>query len=155
MFGNLPDFLPFIKAGRIKAIGTTYLTRAPLAPEIPTIAEQGYPKFETDSWYGLVAPSSMSKAAIERMNQVVNRTLQEPGVKKSLGDRGIEIIGGTPEKFKEHIQSEIAKYERIVKSSIDFWGSRYVSCFQFCGWRLSLHTKRISVLRWCGIGTRI
>ena len=117
MFGNLPDFLPFIKAGRIKAIGTTYLTRAPLAPEIPTIAEQGYPKFETDSWYGLVAPSSTSKAAIERMNQVVNRTLQEPGVKKSLGDRGIEIIGGTPAKFQEHIQAEIAKYERIVKSS--------------------------------------
>jgi tripartite-type tricarboxylate transporter receptor subunit TctC len=51
------------------------------------------------------------------MNQVMNRTLQEPGVKKSLGDRGIEIIGGTPAKFKEHIQSEITKYERIVKSS--------------------------------------
>ena len=64
-----------------------------------------------------MAPASTSKAAIERMNQVVNRTLQEPGVKKSLGDRGIEIIGGTPAKFKEHIQSEIAKYERIVKSS--------------------------------------
>jgi tripartite-type tricarboxylate transporter receptor subunit TctC len=48
---------------------------------------------------------------------VINRTLQEPAVKKNLGDRGIEIIGGTPAKFKEHIQSEITKYERIVKSS--------------------------------------
>jgi len=117
MFGNLPDFLPYIKSGKIKAIGTTYLTRAPLAPEIPTIAEQGFPTFETDSWYGIVAPSSMTKDAVDRMNQVINRALQDPAVKKNLGDRGIEIIGGTPAKFQEHIQSEILKYERIVKSA--------------------------------------
>lgn len=117
MFGNLPDFLPYIKSGKIKAIGTTYLTRAPLAPEIPTIAEQGFPTFETDSWYGIVAPSSMTKDAVDRMNQVINKALQDPAVKKNLGDRGIEIIGGTPAKFQEHIQSEILKYERIVKSA--------------------------------------
>lgn len=117
MFGNLPDFLPYIKSGKIKAIGTTYLTRAPLAPEIPTIAEQGFPSFETDSWYGIVAPSSMTKDAVDRMNQVINKALQDPAVKKNLGDRGIEIIGGTPAKFQEHIQSEILKYERIVKSA--------------------------------------
>ena len=117
MFGNLPDFLPYIKSGKIKAIGTTYLTRAPLAPEIPTIAEQGFPTFETDSWYGIVAPSSMTKDAVDKMNQAVNKALQDPAVKKNLGDRGIEIIGGTPAKFQEHIQSEILKYERIVKSA--------------------------------------
>jgi tripartite-type tricarboxylate transporter receptor subunit TctC len=117
MFGNLPDFLPYIKSGKIKAIGTTYLTRAPLAPEIPTIAEQGFPSFETDSWYGIVAPSSMTKDAVDRMNQAINKALQDPAVKKNFGDRGIEIIGGTPAKFQEHIQSEIVKYERIVKSA--------------------------------------
>jgi tripartite-type tricarboxylate transporter receptor subunit TctC len=117
MFGNLPDFLPYIKSGKIKAIGTTYLTRAPLAPEIPTIAEQGFPTFETDSWYGIVAPSSMTKDAVDKMNQAINKALQDPAVKKNFGDRGIEIIGGTPAKFQEHIQSEILKYERLVKSS--------------------------------------
>ena len=117
MFGNLPDFLPHIKSGKIKAIGTTYLTRAPLAPEIPTIAEQGYPTFETDSWYGIVAPSGMTKDAVDRMNQAINKALQEPAVKKNFSDRGIEIIGGSPAKFQEHIQSEILKYERIVKST--------------------------------------
>ena len=117
MFGNLPDFLPYIKSGKIKAIGTTYLTRAPLAPEIPTIAEQGFPSFETDSWYGIVAPSSMTKDAVDRMNQAINKALQDPAVKKNFGDRGIEIIGGTPAKFQEHIQSEIQKYERIVKTA--------------------------------------
>ena len=117
MFGNLPDFLPHIKSGKIKAIGSTYLTRAPLAPEIPTIAEQGYPTFETDSWYGIVAPSGMTKDAVDRMNQAINKALQEPAVKKNFSDRGIEIIGGSPAKFQEHIQSEIMKYERIVKST--------------------------------------
>jgi tripartite-type tricarboxylate transporter receptor subunit TctC len=117
MFGNLPDFLPYIKSGKIKAIGTTYLTRAPLAPEIPTIAEQGFPTFETDSWYGIVAPSGMSKDAVDRMNQAINKALQDPAVKKNFGDKGIEIIGGTPAKFQEHIQAEILKYERIVKSA--------------------------------------
>jgi tripartite-type tricarboxylate transporter receptor subunit TctC len=117
MFGNLPDFLPHIKSGKLKAIGTTYLTRAPLAPEIPTIAEQGFPKFETDSWYGIIAPASLSKDAVDKVNSTINRALQDPVVKKNLSDRGIEIIGGTPVKFGEHIQSEIAKYAQIVKTS--------------------------------------
>ncbi len=117
MFGNLPDFLPYIKSGKIKAIGTTYLTRAPLAPEIPTIAEQGFPTFETDSWYGIVAPSSMTKDALDKMNLAINKALQDPVVKKNFSDRGIEVIGGSPAKFQDHIQSEILKYERIVKST--------------------------------------
>lgn len=117
MFGNLPDFLPHIKSGKLKAIGTTYLTPAPLAPEIPTIAEQGFPKFETDSWYGIVAPASLSKDAVDKVNSAINRALQDPAIKKSFSERGIEIIGGTPAKFGEHIQAEIAKYAQIVKAS--------------------------------------
>ena len=117
MFGNLPDFLSHIRSGKLKAIGTTYLTRAPLAPEIPTIAEQGFPTFETDSWYGIVAPSGLSRAVVDQMNAQINRALQEPAVKKNFADRGIEIIGGSPARFGEHIQTEIAKYAQIVKVS--------------------------------------
>jgi len=117
MFGNLPDLLPHLRSGKLKGLGTTYLTRAPLAPEIPTIAEQGFPRFETDSWYGIVAPSSMPKESVEKVNLAINRALEDPAIKKNLSDRGIEIIGGTPAKFGEHLQSEIAKYARIVKSA--------------------------------------
>jgi tripartite-type tricarboxylate transporter receptor subunit TctC len=117
MFGNLPDFLPYIKSGKLKAIGTTYLTRAPLAPDIPTIAEQGFPKFETDSWYGIIAPATMPKDRIDKVNSAINAALQDSAVKKNFADRGIEIIGGTPAKFGEHIQSEIVKYAQIVKTS--------------------------------------
>lgn len=117
MFGNLPDFMPHIKSGKIKALGTTYLTRAPLAPEIPTIAEQGLPKFETDSWYGIIAPVSTPQIAIDRMNASFNKSLQDPAVKRNLAERGIEIIGGTPAAFGQHLNTEVAKYAEIVKTS--------------------------------------
>ncbi len=117
MFGNLPDFLPHIRSGKLKALGTTYLTRAPLAPEIPTVAEQGFPGFETDSWYGVIAPASMPKDIVERIAAAVNRALDDPATQRNLADRGIEKIGGTSTRLGEHIRAEIAKYAKIVRDS--------------------------------------
>ena len=114
MFGNLPDFLPYIRAGRLKAFGTTFQQRVAQARDIPTIAEQGYPKFETDSWYGIVAPASAAKDAVARMNSEFNRALSDPATRNTLIERGLELIGGTPEKFGDHIRGEIAKYAGIV-----------------------------------------
>ena len=117
MFGNLPDFLPHIRAGRLKAYGTTFLKRVAQAPELPTIAEQGFPRFETDSWYGMVAPAAMPKEVVARMNAEVNRALSEPALRAALTERGLEPIGGTPERFGEHIRREIAKYAGIVRTA--------------------------------------
>ncbi len=117
MFGNLPDFLPHIRSGKLKALGTTYLTRAPLAPEIPTVAEQGFPGFETDSWYGVIAPASMPKDIVERIAMAVNRALDDPATQRNLADRGIEKIGGSSAQLGEHIRAEIAKYAKIVRDS--------------------------------------
>ena len=117
MFGNLPDFLSHIRSGKLRALGTTYLTRAPLAPEIPTIAEQGLPTFETDSWYGIIAPAATPKEALERLNLTLRQALAQPGVQQNLRERGIEIIGGTAAEFGAHLQREIAKYAEIVKTS--------------------------------------
>ena len=117
MFGNLPDFLSHIRSGKLRALGTTYLTRAPLAPEIPTIAEQGLPTFETDSWYGIIAPATTPKEALERLNLTLRQALAQPGVQQNLRERGIEIIGGTAAEFGAHLQREIAKYAEIVKTS--------------------------------------
>jgi len=117
MFGNLPDFLSHIRSGKLRALGTPYLTRAPLAPEIPTIAEQGLPTFETDSWYGIIAPAATPKEALERLNLTLRQALAQPGVQQNLRERGIEIIGGTAAEFGAHLQREIAKYAEIVKTS--------------------------------------
>jgi len=115
MFGNLPDFMPQIRAGRLKAYGTTFLHRVPQANDIPTIAEQGYSGFETDSWYGIVAPVATGKDAVARMNAEFNRCLADPALRSTLVERGLEPLGGTPEQFGAHIRSEIAKYAQIVK----------------------------------------
>ena len=117
MFGNLPDFLPHVRSGKLKALGTTYLVRAPLAPEIPTVAEQGFPGFETDSWYGIVAPASMPREIVERINAAINRALDDAGINRNLAERGIEKIGGSRERLGEHIRAEIAKYAKIVRDS--------------------------------------
>ena len=117
MFGNLPDFLPYIRAGKLKAYGTTFQQRVAQARDIPTIAEQGYPKFETDSWYGIVAPAAAPKEAIARMNAEFNRALSDPALRNTLTERGLEVIGGTPEEFGDHIRNEIAKYAQIVRQS--------------------------------------
>jgi tripartite-type tricarboxylate transporter receptor subunit TctC len=117
MFGNLPDFLPYVRSGKLKPLGTTFLTRVPQAPDIPTIAEQGYPKFETDSWYGIVAPAATPREVVARMNAEFNRALADPAARKIMDERGLEAIGGSVEKFGAHITSEIVKYETIVKTA--------------------------------------
>jgi tripartite-type tricarboxylate transporter receptor subunit TctC len=117
MFGNLPDFLPHVRSGKLKALGTTFLTRVPQAPDIPTIAEQGYPKFETDSWYGILAPAATPKEVVARMNAEFNKVLADPAIRKGMDERGLEPIGGSIEKFGAHISGEIAKYEQVVKQS--------------------------------------
>jgi tripartite-type tricarboxylate transporter receptor subunit TctC len=118
MFGNLPEFLPQIQAGKLKAYGTTYLQRAKLAPDVPTIAEQGFPQFTTDSWYGLVAPSaSTSAAAVARMNAEVNKALAIPALRDSLEKRGLDRLGGTPGQFGQFMRDEIAKYAKLVQQA--------------------------------------
>jgi len=117
MFGNLPDFLPYIQSGKLRGIGTTYLTRAQLAPDIPTIAEQGLPGFETDSWYGIVAPAALPRERRDEMNRLINQALAQTSIRQSLAERGIEVLGGSSEDFGKHINSEIQKYAKIVRES--------------------------------------
>ena len=114
MFGNLPEFLPQIEAGKIKPLGTTYLQRSKFAPGIPTIAEQGFPGFETDSWYGIVAATSMPAAAVERMNAEVNRALSLASFSEELDKRRLDKLGGSVQQFGAFLRSEIAKYAKVV-----------------------------------------
>jgi tripartite-type tricarboxylate transporter receptor subunit TctC len=88
-----------------------------LAPEIPTIAEQGLPTFETDSWYGIIAPANTPQAVVERISLSFNEAMAREGVRQNLRERGIEIIGGTPAEFGQHLKREVAKYAEIVKTS--------------------------------------
>ena len=117
MFGNLPEFLPQIRAGKLRAFGTTYLQRAALAPDLPTIAEQGYPGFETDSWYGLLAPAGVPRDVVSRMNSEIGRALAQAELRDTLVKRGLDPLPGSIDTFAEHLRTEIARYAKVVRDA--------------------------------------
>ena len=117
MFGNLPELLPQVQSGKLRAYGVSTLARAPLAPDMPTIAEQGIDRFETVAWFGLLAPAGMSDAAVARLSEQVKASLESPEVSKSLVDRGLEPIPCSPAVFAEFLRSEVAKYAAVIKQA--------------------------------------
>ena len=116
MFG-VSTVLPHIHAGRLRALATTGAKRSTLLPQVPTIAESGFPRFEATAWYGLLAPASTPQAAIARLNAEAARALKTPEVKERLEAAGFDIVGSTPEAFAAYIKSEIKKWREIVAAS--------------------------------------
>jgi tripartite-type tricarboxylate transporter receptor subunit TctC len=116
-FGTLPSSLPLAKAGRIRALGVTSLTRSPAAPDVPTIAESGYRGFEMAAWYGLMYPAGTPREIIVRLNAATMAVLALPDVKERLVQEGSEPMGNTPAQFGAYIKSEIAKWSAVVKAA--------------------------------------
>jgi tripartite-type tricarboxylate transporter receptor subunit TctC len=117
MFDNLPPSLPQIKAGKLRALAVTSATRAPALPDTPTVAESGLPGFEASSWFGVLAPAGTSPAIVAKLNAEIAKWLASPEAKEKLAAVGANIGGGTPEDFARHIQSETAKWAKVVKES--------------------------------------
>ncbi|HEY7903011.1 MAG TPA: tripartite tricarboxylate transporter substrate binding protein [Casimicrobiaceae bacterium] len=117
MFDNLPSSLALIKAGKLRPIAVTSLTRAAALPDVPTIAESGYPGFEASSWFGLLAPAGTPDAIVTKLNAEGNRWLATPEAKEKLLAQGAIAAGGSPADFKQHIAAETAKWAKVVKQS--------------------------------------
>ncbi len=116
-FVGVPNALANLQAGKIKALAVTSLTRSPLAPEVPTVDEAGVPGYEINVWFGVVGPAGIPRDTVARLNSEINRILQMPDVRERFRNGGVEPVGGTPEKFGEHLHSEIIKWGRVVKES--------------------------------------
>jgi tripartite-type tricarboxylate transporter receptor subunit TctC len=86
-------------------------------PDVPTIAESGFPGFEATTWHGLVAPARTPKAVVDTLNRAFVATLNDPGVRKALTDLGVDVASSTPEEFRAYIKSEIPKWAKIVQAS--------------------------------------
>jgi tripartite-type tricarboxylate transporter receptor subunit TctC len=106
--------LPQVQGGRIKALAITSLRRHPAAPDIPTVEESGLPGFEFVSWYGLWGPKDLPAAITAKVQTAVAAVLAEPEVKVRLTTLGFEAIGSTPDDFAKYIESEMAKYGKII-----------------------------------------
>lgn len=109
--------LPHIQSGAIRPIAITTLKRTAVLPEVPTIAESGFPGFEATTWHALVAPAGTPKDVIAALHQATAATVTDPGVRKALTDLGVDVVGGTPEELRAYLKSEIPKWAQLVKAS--------------------------------------
>lgn len=115
MFDNLPAALPHIKSGGFKPLAVTSLRRNPSLPDVPTMDESGFPKFEAGSWFGLLAPAGTQRPVIERLNAAVVSAMREPALRDRYVAQGFDLNPGTPEQFAEFIAAETVKWSRVVK----------------------------------------
>jgi len=111
-----PAALPFVKTGKLTAIGVTSLKRSSNAPEIPAIAET-LPKFEVELVYAMVAPAGTPKDIINKLNSQLVSVLNNPEIKSQLNSKGFDVISSSPEQLGEYIKSEVSKWAPIVKKS--------------------------------------
>lgn len=117
MFATSASVIPYIKAGRLRALAVTTSKRSPSLPDLPTVAEAGVPGFESITWHGVVVPSATPAATVERLNRAINSALKDKELSGRLEALGAEIAGGTPQDFAAYIQREIPKWAKVVKDS--------------------------------------
>jgi len=117
MFSGFSAAMPHIKSGKVRALAVTGAKRSPALPEVPTIAEQGFPGVEATAWYGVLAPAGTPKPIVTRLHGEIVKILKQSDVTERLGALGFEIVGGTPEQLGAYIRSEIKKWEKVVKAS--------------------------------------
>ena len=116
MFDNLPTALPFIKSGKLRALGVTTTKASVALPGVPPIADT-LPGYEASSWFGIVAPAGTPKDIVQKINQALAKALQNPDVRERLINQGAEPIGNTPEQFGDYIKAELLKWSKVVKAS--------------------------------------
>jgi tripartite-type tricarboxylate transporter receptor subunit TctC len=116
-FETMTAATPHVKGGRAVAVAQTRPQRSKAYPNVPTLAESGFPGFDATTWYGLAAPGKTAPALIKRMNEDVNKALAMPEVVERLAAAGAEDAGGTPERFAEFMRAERDKYSKLAKDA--------------------------------------
>ncbi|WP_159272733.1 Bug family tripartite tricarboxylate transporter substrate binding protein [Variovorax boronicumulans] len=116
MFSNLPATMPFIKNGKLVALGVTEAKRSAAAPDIPTLAEQGIQGVTVTSWYGLLAPKGTPPAVVEQLAKDAAEMLAQPDVRERLKAQGMTDAAMKPAEFAAHIRDETAVWARIIKA---------------------------------------
>jgi tripartite-type tricarboxylate transporter receptor subunit TctC len=114
---GIPAALPFIKAGRLRALAVIAPQRSPTLPEVPTVAEAGLANYEVTTWYGVLAPAGTPRPIIERLNAEFVRVMHAPDLKERFAATGTEPRTSTPEEFADYIGQEIAKWGKVVREA--------------------------------------
>ena len=117
MFDNLPNALPHVKAGKMRALAVTTAKRLPAVPEVPTVAEQGYPGFEVAVWYGLAAPKGTPKPILDKLNAELQKALKAEDVKTIFAAQGVEVLGGSVADFDKFFVAQDAKWAPVIQQA--------------------------------------
>jgi tripartite-type tricarboxylate transporter receptor subunit TctC len=114
---SVPTLIGHIRSGKMRAIAVTSAKRVPDLPQVPTIAESGYPGFEAVTWFGILGPANLPKDMVAKLNADINKALKDPELKKQFDAQGADVLGGTPEQFGKLIREDIARWGTIVRES--------------------------------------
>ncbi len=117
MFAIIPAVLPQVRAGRVKALAVTSLKRSTLAPEVPSVAELGYPQLESLAWIGLLAPAGTARDVISRLHEETVRGMRGQETRDALGKQGFDVVANSPEEFARWIRAESDKWAKVIRAS--------------------------------------
>jgi tripartite-type tricarboxylate transporter receptor subunit TctC len=117
MFATAASVVGHIRGGLVRPLAVTTLARTAVLPEIPTVAELGFPGFDAATWHGLVAPAGTPPDVIDALHRATVAALADPEVRKSLGELGVDIAGSSPQEFAAYIKSEIPKWRAVVSAA--------------------------------------
>lgn len=112
-----PVVLPHVREGRLRGIAVTTAERVPQAPDLPTIAEQGFPGFEATSWGGVLGPANLPGAVLQRLHAAVVRGMTSASVQEALARQGVQVRTSSPEEFLTHIRTEVARWTEVVQKA--------------------------------------
>ena len=116
-FALVPAVLQHIKTGALRAIAVTTEERLPYLPDVPTIAELGFPGYEISSWQGVFAPAGTPKDVVAKINGELVRMLNVPEIHRRISQEGADPVGSTPEAFATRVKNEITKWTKVIKTS--------------------------------------
>ena len=117
MFDNAPSALPHVRGGKLQAIAITSPQRSPLLPEVPTVAESGFPGFDVQSWFGIAGPAGTPQAVVQRVNAELLKVLALPEVRQRLLNLAATPEPGTPAQMRSWTLSEAKRWREVVKQS--------------------------------------
>jgi tripartite-type tricarboxylate transporter receptor subunit TctC len=115
-FTGAPTVIQHVRSGRLRALAVSSMQRLPALPDVPTVADSGYPGFEADQWYGIVAPAGTPAALVARLNAEINKALALPDVARQLAVEGATPVPGTAQAFGDLIKREIPRWAEVVKA---------------------------------------
>jgi tripartite-type tricarboxylate transporter receptor subunit TctC len=116
MFATIPAVIHLVRAGKLRALAVTSMKRSASAPDLPTIAESGYPGFDASSWFGLVGPAGLPPDVVTKVSAEVARVLKVPEMRDKFIQQGADPVGSTPEEFAEYMRAETAKWAKLVQA---------------------------------------